>query len=197
MTFKLTIAIILFFLSITSFSQNDDDEELIQNFYYSCKSDSYGAFNNVNKGIQLFDTKQYNRSINNFSKALQKDNNYCDPYYLIGYCHQKMGNYEKALKYCDSTLLINPKSASAIIVKANTLYLLSDTSGAAELFEQVIDLIPDKIDGYYGQALMLHKLGQHNKAKDILTQLDTKNIKTPNIREKRKIKELKARLNKK
>jgi tetratricopeptide (TPR) repeat protein len=189
--FKLTLIIALTLLTIKGFSQNDDDKILIQNFYKSCKSESYGAFNAVNKGIQLFDTKQYSRSMISFENALEKDDKYCDAWYLIGYCYQKTGELEKAIEACDKALIIEPKNASAIIVKANTMFMKGDTLTAIDLFTQAKGLIPDKIDAYYGLALMLHYKGDNVKALQFLNEMETNGAKTPNVRDNKKIKNLK------
>ncbi|MDY6994678.1 MAG: tetratricopeptide repeat protein, partial [Pseudomonadota bacterium] len=124
---KNILIILLLFPTVSGFTQNDDDKILIQNFYQSCKSDNYGAFSAVNKGIQLFDTKQYTRSMKSFEKALLKDDKYCDAWYLIGYCYQKTGDLDKAIESCDKALEIEPKNASALIVKANTMFMNGDT----------------------------------------------------------------------
>lgn len=191
---KLALLVTLTLLKLTVFSQNDDDKVLIQNFYQTCKSESYGAFNAVNKGIQLFDTKQYSRSMNSFEKALEKDPKYCDAWYLIGYCYQKTGELKKAIESCDKALEIEPKNASALIVKANTLFMKGDTLGAIELFKTAKELIPDKIDAYYGLALMLHYSKQDAEARKILNEMDTNGAKTPKIRDNKKIKDLRKEI---
>ena len=191
---KLTLIVALSLLTIKGFSQNDDDKILIQNFYLSCKSESYRAFTAVNKGIQLFDTKQYSRSMKSFKKALEKDDKYCDAWYLIGYCYQRTGELDKAIEACDKALLIEPKSASALIVKANTLFMKGDTLIAIDLFTQAKRLIPDKIEAYYGLALMLHFKGDNMKALQILNEMETNGAKTSNIRDNKKIKNLKKKI---
>jgi tetratricopeptide (TPR) repeat protein len=188
------IAGLLTFLSLTGFSQNDDDKILIQNFYQSCKSDNYGAFSAVNKGVQLFDTKQYARSMKSFEKALLKDNKYCDAWYLIGYCYQKTGDLDKAMESCDKALYIESKNASALIVKANTLFMKGDTLTAIDLFIEAKGLIPEKIDSYYGLALMLHYNGDNEQALQILNEMDTNGAKTPKVRDNKKIKNLRGEL---
>lgn len=194
-TIKLGLSLIsiLTFITITGFSQNDDDKILIQNFYQSCKSDNYGAFNAVNKGIQLFDTKQYARSMKSFETALSKDDNYCDAWYLIGYCYQKTGDLDKAIEACDKALAIESNNASALIVKANTMFMKGDTLTAIELFTEAKELIPDKIDAYYGLALMLHYKGDNEKAMQILNEMDKNGAKTPNVRDNKKIKSLRKK----
>ena len=191
---KSTLMILLLATTISGFSQNDDDKILIQNFYQSCKSDNYGAFNAVNKGIQLFDTKQYSRSMNSFEKALLKDDKYCDAWYLIGYCYQKTGDLDKAIESCDKALEIETNNASALIVKANTLFMKGDTLSAIDLFKKAKELIPDKIDAYYGLALMLHYSGENKQALQILNEMDSNGAKTPKVRDNKKIKNLRVQL---
>lgn len=173
--------------------QNDDDKVLIQNFYETCKAESYGAFLSLNKGLQLVDTKQYDRALNNFEKTLEKDSTCCDAWYLIGHCYQKTADYVKAIQACDKSLSINPNNSSALVIKANSLFLTKDTLTAMTLFQKAIDVAPDKIDGYYGLALMLYYDGQNERAQQVLKEMDNRNAKTVNIRDNKKIKELRLR----
>lgn len=172
--------------------QNDDDLILIQNFYEACKAKSYGAFLPLNKGIQLLDTKQYDRALNNFMKALEKDSTCCDAWYLLAHCYQKRADYFKAIEACDKSLSINPDNPSALIIKANSLFLAKDTLAAITFFQKTIDLAPDKIDGYYGLALMLYYDGQKKRAQEVLKQMEERNAKTVKIRDNKKIKELRT-----
>lgn len=184
--------LLLLFISQLAMSQNDDDPILIQNFYMSCKSKNYSAYSAVNTGIQLFDTKQYSRSLKNFEKAIERDPACCDAWYLIGYCHQKNSDYQKAIEACDKSLSINEENPSALIIKANTHFLMKDTAQATVLFRKAKEIIPDKIDGYYGLALMLHLTGKDNDAKTVLAELEKSGAKTSKIRDNKKINELKT-----
>jgi tetratricopeptide (TPR) repeat protein len=186
--------LILLSISQLALSQNDDDPILIQNFYTTCKSQNYSAFSAVNTGIQLFDTKQYSRSLKNFEKALEKDPTCCDAWYLIGYCHQKNADYQKAIDACDKSLSINHENPSALIIKANTLFLMKDTTQATDLFRKAKEILPDKIDAYYGLALMLHLTGKNIEARTILAEMENSGAKTPKIRDNKKINQLKTSL---
>ena len=191
---KLTLLVLAMFYAATGYSQNDDDNILIQNFYQSCKSDNYGAFNAVNKGIQLFDTRQYSRSMKSFELALSKDSNYCDAWYLIGYCYQKTGELEMAIDACNKALEIEPTNASALVIKANTLFLKGDTLNAIDLFAKAKDLLTDKIDAYYGLALMLYYTKKNEEALKILNAMDINGAKTIDVRDNKKIKDLRNKL---
>lgn len=183
---------LLFLLPICgqALAQNDDDKVLIQNLYTACKASSYSAFKSINVGIELFDTRQYKRSLNNFNKALEKDSSCCDAWYLIGYCHQKTGDLAGAIKACDKSLAMNSQNPSALIIKANTVFLQGDTLNAIELFRLAKEINPKTIDGYYGLALMLHLKGQDEEAKRVLDEMDTQKATTSKVRDNKKIKEL-------
>jgi tetratricopeptide (TPR) repeat protein len=191
---KTFTVLILLIVSQIAYSQNDDDKILIQNYYESCKSKNYSAFSAVNTGIQLFDTRQYSRSLKNFEKALEKDPNCCDAWYLIGYCYQKTGDFQKSIDACDKSLDINPNNLSALVIKANTIFLMNDTLTAIELFRKAKEINTNKIDAYYGLALMLHLTGKNNDASLILSEMDSKDVKTINVRDNKKIKDLKKKV---
>jgi len=188
---KLLITFALLLASQIAFSQNDDDEVLIQNFYETCKAANYSAYTAANTGIQLFDTKQYSRSLKNFEKALEKDPSYCDAWYLIAHCNQKTGDYQKAIEACNKSLEMNPTNPSALIIKANTLFLMKDTVSATDVFRKVKEMLPDKVDGYYGLALMLYLLEQIDEASKVLVEMEQKGVKTLDVRDNKKIKDLK------
>lgn len=191
---KLIKSAVLFLLSQAVFSQSDE-KLLIQNFYECCESGNSKAYEYVNAGIKLFDSKQYSRSLKNFSKALKKDPDYCDTWYLVGYCHQKIGYYDKCIEACDESLNINAENPSALLIKANTLFLMNDTSAAIELFKEAKNIIPDEIDAYYGLALMLHLKGKNEDSASILMEMESNNVSTNDFRDNRKIKNLKKKLN--
>jgi tetratricopeptide (TPR) repeat protein len=184
----------LLILSQITFSQSDDDEVLIQNYYETCKTEIYSAYNAVNTGIQLFDTRQYSRSLRKFENALDSDSKYCDAWYLIGYCYQKTGDYQKSIDACDKSLEINPNNPSALVIKANTLYLMRDTLTAIELFGKAKEINPNKIDAYYGLALMLYFTGKNKEASLVLIEMDKNGAKTNDFMDKSKIKDLKKKL---
>ena len=186
--------IILIILPQVTFCQNDDDKLLIQNFYESCKAQNYSVFTSVNKGIQLLDTKQYSRSLNNFEKALIKDSNYCDPWYLIGHCYQKTGDFKGSVIACDKSLEINPNNPSALVIKANSLFLMQDTLTAITFYKKAKEISPDKVDGYYGLALMFYLMEQKESASNILLEMDKNNVKTVKFRDNKKIKELRKQV---
>jgi tetratricopeptide (TPR) repeat protein len=191
---KLLKFTILLLLSQAVFSQNED-KLLIQNFYECCEAGDSKAYESVKAGKELFGAKQYYRSLKKFSKALKKDPDYCDVWYLVGYCHQRIGYYDKSIEACDQSLKINQDNPSALLIKANTLFLMNDTLTAIELFRKVKEIIPDKIDAYYGLALMLHLKGKNEDAASTLLEMEKNNVETKDFRDNRKIKNLKKKLN--
>ena len=190
---RLIIILVFLFASQIVFSQNDDDEILIQNFYEACKAVNYSAYSVANNGIQLFDTKQYSRSLKNFEKALEKDPKYCDAWYLIAHCYHKTGDYPKAIEACNKSLELNPTNPSALIIKANTLFLMKDTISAIDVFRKAKEVLPDKIDGYYGLALMLYLSKQIDEASKVLVEMEQKGVQTLDVRDNKKIKDLKKK----
>ena len=71
---------------------------------------------------------------------------------------------------------------------------MKDTSQAIVLFMKAKEFSPDKIDAYYGLALMLHLNGKNNDAKTVLEEMEKFGAKTPKIRDNKKINQLKTSL---
>jgi tetratricopeptide (TPR) repeat protein len=184
---KKLLFLILLILPRLAFSQYND---LVQNFYESCKAKNYSAFNYINTGIQLFDTRQYLRSINKFERALEKDSTCCDAWYLIGYSYQRIANFEKAIESCNRSLDINQNNMSALIIKANTLFLMKDTINAIAVFKKAMILDPNKIDAYYGLALILHLSGKDKEANGVFSEMERQGVKTKSLLDNSKVKQL-------
>jgi Tfp pilus assembly protein PilF len=192
-----TILTIFLLGTITNlFPQPATSDDYVQNFYVTCKSDKFSAFQDIQVGVQLLDTKQYSRSINRFTKALTKDNSCTDPYYMLAFCYQRTGELSKAISYADSSIYYNSSSPSAWIIKGTTLLMQNDLVNAEICFKKTIESAPDKLDGYYGLALTYYIQKRQKESLEIISKFESLGIKPTVIRDGKKMNKLKELLTK-
>ena len=191
---KAKVTIILFFTLTNLFAQPSTGDDYIQNFYVTCKPNKYSAFNDIQVGIQLLDTKQYYRSINRFSKALIRDSTCTDPYFMLAFCYQRTGELEKAISYADSSIFFNSTSLSAWIIKGTTLLMKNDLQKGENCFRKAIEIAPDILDGYYGLALSYYKQNRLSESLETILKFESLGITPTEIRDGKKMKKLKKLL---
>jgi Tfp pilus assembly protein PilF len=189
---KTTLTILLVAFITNSFAQPATDDDYVQNFYVTCKPEKFSAFQDMQVGVQLLDTKQYSRSANRFSKALAKDKTCTDPYYMLAFCYQRTGELSKSISYADSSISYNSSSPSAWIVKGTTLLMQSDLANAEICFKKAIESAPDKLDGYYGLALTYYNQKRHEESLDIILKFESLGIKPTVTRDEKKMNKLKT-----
>jgi tetratricopeptide (TPR) repeat protein len=99
-----------------------------------------------------------------FSKAIERDSHYADPYSNRGAVEQKLDRDDEALKDLDTALRLNPNFADAYqnrgVVK-NALKLFSE---ALADFNQALKLKPDNGGVYLGRGISKFYLGDKTGA---------------------------------
>jgi tetratricopeptide (TPR) repeat protein len=188
---KTPLTILLIVTYSHAFAQPATNDDYVQNFYMACKPEKYSAYQDIQVGVQLLDTKQYDRSINRFSRALIKDKACADPYYMLAFCHQRIGKLNEAILYADSAIMKELKSPSAWIIKGTTSLMLNDFAASELCFKNSIENAPDKLDGYYGLALTYYRQQKQLEAREIINEFEARGIKSTAVRDAKKMNKLK------
>ena len=191
---KTTIVFFTLLFGKITFAQSSINEDYIQNFYTIYKTEKFFAFQQVNTGIELLNSLQYSRSINKFNKALEIDSNYCDALFLLGFCYQRKGQLDKSLDFCEKALKINSNNPSALIIKGTTLLMKNDTVNALESFQKAKNILPNKIDSYYGIAMVYYIEKKYDDAYSLIKEIEK--IKNDDVirRDKKKVEKLKLNI---
>ncbi len=188
---KFLIAIILTASVTALYSQPATNDDYVQNFYVTCKSGKYSAYQDIQVGVQLLDTKQYSRSINRFTKALSKDSTCKDAYYMLAFCYQQTGKLPESIAYADSAIAGNPSSPSAWIIKGTSLLMSGDSVHSEECFKKAIEGAPDKLDGYYGLALTYFRQKRMQESAEVIARFEALGTKPTVNRDGKKLGRLK------
>ncbi|HYC87300.1 MAG TPA: tetratricopeptide repeat protein [Chryseosolibacter sp.] len=188
---KNTLAFLLTLIVCRSIAQPATSDEYVQNFYTSCKPAKYSAFQDLQVGFQLLDTKQYGRSIDRFARSLEKDSTCCDAFYMLAYCYQRQEQLSQAFEYCERALACDPQSASAWIVKGTTFLMSGDSVASEGCFRNAIKFAPTKLDGYYGLALSYYRQAKRKECLDVILESESAGAAAASPRDKKKMNKLK------
>jgi cytochrome c-type biogenesis protein CcmH/NrfG len=102
---------------------------------------------NVDAWIELgnayFDTEQYQKSIQAYTKALELQPNNADVWTDLGVMYRKDGHPQDAIKAFDQAIAVNPKHEVSRLNKGIVLFHdLQDTEGAIRAWEGLLEINP-------------------------------------------------------
>lgn len=118
--------------------------------------------------VYLYDTKDTDKAIATFKKALERDPEYpnalaglADTYYDTRY-------YDEALKLYEQTINLQPDYATAYLGKANILYNNKDYDAAIDQYSTALDYNPSLKNAYIGKAYCYQAKGDLDEARQVL-----------------------------
>ena len=136
------------------------------------------AENWLDRGMGQLLMNNYDRALEFYDKALEKDKNYSAAYYQIGYCHDVMQDYVTAVENFTKAIDCNSKwgrlsKSSAYYARANSYYALKTDDEnerkkyltlSLEDWEMTIELDDSQSEAYYGRGLIYAALNDYAKA---------------------------------
>lgn len=72
------------------------------------------AYNN--RGVAYQRCYKYSKAMTDYKKSISIDRNGFQPFYNIGLTYHDMGKFQTAIKYFDSTLVLNPSHVRSYLV---------------------------------------------------------------------------------
>ncbi len=106
----------------------------------------------LNKGIALYDLKQYDEAINAYNKAIAIDPEYANNFYNKGLALYKSGRYDEAITTLNKAIAINSNEFDNFYSKGLALYQLGRYDEAITTLNKAIAIDPDYPDVYYIKA---------------------------------------------
>jgi len=116
------------------------------------------------RGYAYAELKEFERAIEDFSKAIELDPNDAEAYYNRGLAYAKLGKYEQAIKDYDKAIELNPALADAYYNRGVAYVKLNKHEQAIEDFSKAIELNPALAEAYYNRGLTYAKLNQYEQA---------------------------------
>jgi cytochrome c-type biogenesis protein CcmH/NrfG len=97
----------------------------------------------VELGNAYFDSDQYKKSIQAYSKALELKPDNADVWTDMGVMYRKDGRPQEAIKAFDQAIAVNPKHEVSRLNKGIVLFHdLKDTQGAIQVWEGLLEINP-------------------------------------------------------
>ena len=142
-------------------NQSDKACEIYANLYKKYPS----AFTEFEKyGFALYDTKQYQASVEMLEKALNGNEESESINARLALAYQNLGENDKALKAFKQTFLINPNLTSLKFDYANLLGNMNKNDEAIEQYKQYLIAFPDDANAYRNLGLVYKKMGNNDLA---------------------------------
>ncbi len=118
----------------------------------------------VQEGIREHDKGEYGKAIELYEKALKKNPVSAIAYYEIGFSNYAAGENQKALDALLRSLVLDPKSEEAHVMKANILDDLGFTEDAIASYRKIIGLKPGSFTGRLNLGIALLRKGDAEQA---------------------------------
>lgn len=99
-------------------------------------------------GVAFEKTARYTKAIAYYKEALEKESNIITVN-RISQCYNKLGDYDKALEYCNQAIALDSVKANYLYEKANILDNAGRTQEAIKTMSDYIANTPDEPAGYY------------------------------------------------
>ena len=97
------------------FQENEDKEKAIEIYDRILKIEENNKFAHYNKAyIELVYFEEFEKAIEDFTKAIESDPTYSDAYFNRGYCYELLNDFENSIKDYQKTLSLTPNYEKAI-----------------------------------------------------------------------------------
>ena len=123
------------------------------------------------EGQKLYKAKKFSEAIENFSKAIEKEEN---PYiyYERGMSYLHSRNFSLALSDLNTAAELQPENPFRFSSRAYVKDLMGDYIGAVEDYERCLKLDPNDAVALNNLGIIEDKLGRKEKAKKLVKRTD-------------------------
>lgn len=99
-------------------------------------------------GVVYERAAKYNKAIAYYKESLEKESNIITAS-RISSCYDELGDYDKALEYCDQAIALDSVKSDYLYQKANILDNAGRSKEAIRVMGEYIANNPDMVEGYY------------------------------------------------
>jgi len=129
------------------------------------------------KGIPLIGEGRYEEALQVVDKALERNPDDANAWYLMGMALGRLGRYEEALQAYDKVLELNPDDEHAWGAKGIALIELGRSEEALQAYNKALELSPDISKTWYGKAFEFDKLGRYEETPTTFKKASELNMK--------------------
>jgi len=117
-----------------------------------------------NKGLEKYNQGQYQDSINDFERALEKSPNLAEAFSYRGQAKAELGDINGAIADYNHLLLIQSKNAEVYKNRANAYHKLKDYDAVIQDYNQALDINPNFALAYYHRGCTYLELENQQRA---------------------------------
>ncbi|MBC7101588.1 tetratricopeptide repeat protein [Methanothermobacter sp. KEPCO-1] len=128
--------------------------------------------------LGLIEKEEYEKAINVYRLLISKTEK---DLFNIGFCFTQNKEYQKALKYYDKALKINPEYAEAWNNKGIILKELKKYKKALKCYNKALEINPELIEAWNNKGTTLQELGKYEEALECYNkalEINQKSIET-------------------
>jgi len=164
-----------------------DQQKMFYHYRNAYKLDDNSAETNLGMGWVSFFEKDNDSAYQYFLKAYELDPNNFKVNYHVGGFLQSVGLYEKAIKYYDLALDINPgelaflPEGSTFELRINCLIYLGNFQQASDAIEAALDRVPDNIRVRFLKAHLYLRIEMYTEAEKELAEIQKLEDSNPRL----------------
>ncbi|WP_110514612.1 serine/threonine-protein kinase [Herpetosiphon llansteffanensis] len=118
--------------------------------------------------VYLYDTKDTDKAIATFKKALERDPDYPNAIAGLADTYYETRYYDEALKLYEQTIDLKPDFATAYLGKANVLYSRKEYDAAIDQYSTALEYDSSLKNAYIGKAYCYQGKGNIEEARKVL-----------------------------
>jgi len=118
------------------------------------------------KGQELLEHNDFKNALYYFKKVIEKDPDYPNAYFKIGYCNGGLDSNENAIEAYKQAVRINPDYGDAYFNLGNAYDHIGCYVEAIDAYKQAINIKPDDAQAYYQLGLAHDNLAHYTEAID-------------------------------
>jgi len=104
------------------------------------------------KGMELYEKREFMEAILNLNKAIETDAKYAQAYFVRGNIKAIFEDYHGAMKDYNSSIEFNPKFSDGFFERGNVKMKLQDYYGAIADFSSAIALNENYVEAYFNRG---------------------------------------------
>ena len=115
-------------------------------------------------GVTAQQRGQYSEAIQDFTKAIERKEDYAEAYYNRGTTYHSKNEYDQAIQDLTKAIELKPDDTDAYFLRSHAYITQGRHDGAIQDLNKVIELKPDDTDAYFLRGHTYIIQGKHMKA---------------------------------
>lgn len=142
---------------------------------FSCSRAKVQSLEHMNKGVDFYQTKQYNLAIKELEEAIRMNEDNEQAYYNLAIVHIDLGNWSRSAQLLTRAVVLKPNEANYHFLLGRSYQEMGELEQARSEFENSISLDPKFFKPEYYLGVVLEEMDKPQEAFHAYTNAITKN----------------------